>query len=480
MTLPAALGRNPRPEAERGPDWWPITELGNVGESPRLRRVLAIWIGALALSVATGILNVVQGWNGLELELAGLDFAITVYPPFVVSVLLALWLGPTWAGVAIYLANLSSALASGMSPQMSALFALAGVIETLMLWGSMVMLRVDPDLRRLRDLAWFLGAALVSAVTASLAAILWNSSHALDPAAGQRVWRGWVIGDLAQIVVLVLPVLWLFGPRARGWIDRQFVSPPRHDFSYTHGVGLIVAAFAVLGLVVFLGVHQALGSIELAIDARTTTGELLVPRLREIILVMGLLSTALIVATGMFSTALARLGERQRRDAQADSLTGCLNRRGFDEHFHRESERSRRLGLGIAALFLDLDRFKALNDRFGHAAGDRALERVARRVEGALRETDLLFRWGGEEFVVLMPHTAAGEVGAVAERVRQAVAEAPLLAVPGEGQVTMTTSVGAASTDRFPADAAELVGRADRACYEAKRLGRDRVVVAAP
>jgi diguanylate cyclase (GGDEF)-like protein len=476
---PAAPGRLSRQLAERGPDWWSITELSVVGESPRVRRVLGIWLLALALSVATGILNVTQNWNGLELDLAGLDFAVTVYPPFVVSVLLALWLGPTWAGVAIYFANLASALASGMSPAMSALFALAGVIETLMLWGSMVMLRVDPNLRRLRDLGWFLGAALVAAVTASLAAILWNSSHALDPAAGQRVWRGWVIGDLLQIVVLVLPVLWLFGPRVRSWLDRQFDSPPNHDFSYTHGVGLIVAAFAILGLVVFLGVHQALGSIEVAIDARTATGDLLVPRLREIILVMGLLSTALIVATGMFSTALARLGERQRREAQVDSLTGSLNRRAFDDQFHKEAERSRRLGMGIAVLFLDLDRFKALNDRYGHAVGDRALERVAERVESALRETDLLFRWGGEEFVVLMPHTAHDEVGGVAERVRQAVGETQLLAVPGEGPLRVTASIGAAATDRFPADAAELVRRADEACYQAKSLGRDRVVVVA-
>ena len=478
MIPPPAERRLARPLAERGPDWWPIAELARLGESPRPRRVFALWLLALALSVATGVLNVTQGWNGLELSLGGLDFALTVYPPFVLSVLLALWLGPTWAGLAIYLANLASALASGMSPPMSALFALAGVIETLMLWGSMVMLRVDPNLRRVRDLFWFLGAALVAAVTASLAAILWNSSHGLDPAAGQRVWRGWVIGDLLQIVLLVLPVLWLFGPRARAWLDRQFVSPPNHDFSYTHGVGLIVAAFAVLGVVVFLGVDLALGSIEVAIDARTASGDLLVPRLREIILVMGLLSTALIVATGMFSTALARLGERQRREAQVDSLTGCLNRRSFAEQFHKESERSRRLGLGISVLFLDLDRFKALNDRYGHAVGDHVLERVAQRVEVALRETDLLFRWGGEEFVVLMPHTAAAEVEAIAERVRAAVGGAPVLAAPGEGDLWITTSVGVASSERHPADAVELVGRADRACYEAKRLGRDRVVIA--
>ena len=193
---------------------------------------------------------------------------------------------------------------------------------------------------------------------------------------------------------------------------------------------------------------------------------------------MALLSTALIVATGMFSTALARLGERQRREALRDSLTGCLNRRAFTQSFQVESERSRRLGLGVGVLFLDLDRFKSLNDAHGHAAGDLVLERLARRVEGALRETDLLFRFGGEEFVVLMPHTAASEVGEVAERVRAAVASEPLAVLAGVGALASTVSIGAAATVHPPFDERALVHAADAACYEAKRLGRDRVVSA--
>jgi len=239
-----------------------------------------------------------------------------------------------------------------------------------------------------------------------------------------------------------------------------------------------VTAFAILGLVVFLGVHQALGSIEIAIDARTLDGELLIPRLREIILVMALLSTALIVATGMFSTAFARMGERQRLEARLDTLTGCLNRRTFEVEFDRESERSRRLGMGLGLLFVDLDHFKAINDRFGHAFGDRVLWLVARRIEQALRETDLLFRWGGEEFVVLMPHSLGNEIGTVAERVRTAVAETPLPVLPGEAPVAVTTSVGAADAADSPADAEQLLARADLACYQAKQRGRNQAVFA--
>jgi len=464
---------------DRGPGWWSISELAGVRESARLRRIGVLWLGLIAACLATGFLNVELAWNAIRVEILGLPFDLTISPPFLFSVLAALWLGPTWGALPIYLANFASALASGLSLPMSALFAVAGVIETLMLWSSLVALRVDPDLRRLRDIGWFLAAGLVAAVTGSLAAILWNSSHGLDPVAGQQIWRGWVIGDLAQLVVLVMPLLYFAGPRMRGWIDRQFVTPPLHEFSYTHGVALTVVAFAVLGLVVFLGVHQALGTIEVALDARTASGALLLPRLREIVLVMGLLSTALIVATGMFSTALARLGERQRREALQDSLTGCANRRAFADVFHKEAERSRRLGLGLGVLFLDLDHFKALNDRFGHAVGDAVLGRFARRVEGCLRESDVLFRWGGEEFVVLVPHAAAGEVKGVAERIRASTGGTPLLGLPGGTEITVTVSVGAATAERRDVDPQDLVERADRACYEAKSLGRDRVVMAA-
>jgi diguanylate cyclase (GGDEF)-like protein len=463
----------------RGAGWWSILELTRVGAQPRLRPVVALWALALATSIAAGIANVVLGWNGLEMSILGMPFDVTAYPPFVISILLALWLGPAWAAIPIYLANLASAMASGLSFPMSALFALAGAVETLMLWATLVALRVDPDLRRARDLVWFLATGLVSAVTGSLAAILWNSSHGLDPIAGQRIWRGWVLGDFLQLLLLVVPLLYLLGPRVRGWFDRHFVTPPHHDFSYVHGVALTVAVFAILGVVVFLGVHQALRALEVAVEAQGSPAAQLLPRVREIILVMALLSTALILATGIFSTALARMGERQRRESLSDSLTGCFNRRAFAAIFQKEAERSRRLGLGIGLLFLDIDRFKELNDRRGHEAGDLLLERLARRIEGTLRETDALFRWGGEEFLVLLPHTGPAEVATIAERVREAVAHEPLVRLAGGPPISSTVSIGAASASRLPGDAAELVRAADQACYQAKREGRDRVVVAA-
>lgn len=468
-----SIPSDPPFSGDRGPAWWGLAELRHAADTAGVRRVAGLWLLAVLASCLTAAANVVYDWNALRLSLFGLPVDVTLYPPFLLSVLLVLWIGPTWGALAIYLANLTSALVSGMGPAMSALFAVAGVIETLILWGSLVLLRVDPDLRRARDWAWFTGAGLVAAVTGSLAAILWNATHGLDPGEGQRLWRGWVVGDLAQILLLA-PLLFLCGRPVRAWLDRQLTSTPRRDFSYVHGVGLIVSSFAVLGLVVFLGVHQSLASIEAAL-ASSGGSPALLPRLREIVLVMGLLSTALIVATGMFSTALARMGERERREAQLDSLTGCHNRRAFPLVQAREAERSRRLGVGLGYLFLDLDRFKSVNDQYGHAAGDRMLVEVARRVEGAVRQTDVVFRWGGEEFLVLLPHTQRDELGTVAERVRAAVADLGPGSTPGTDDLHLTASVGTAWSDRFPLDGGALVATADAACYRAKARGGDCV-----
>ena len=169
------------------------------------------------------------------------------------------------------------------------------------------------------------------------------------------------------------------------------------------------------------------------------------------------------------------MGERQRSLSRRESLTGCFNRRAFYELFPREVERARRLGHGVAIVFLDIDFFKGINDRFGHETGDRVLQQLSARLRGLIRETDLLFRWGGEEFVVLMPHTGPGEAPVLGERIRVAVSERPFVASESNRLVAVTVSVGVAFTSAWPVDPDELLAHADAACYQAKARGRNQV-----
>jgi diguanylate cyclase (GGDEF)-like protein/PAS domain S-box-containing protein len=163
-----------------------------------------------------------------------------------------------------------------------------------------------------------------------------------------------------------------------------------------------------------------------------------------------------------------------------DGLTGLANRRCFDAALLQELRQAERARLPLAVAVIDVDHFKAYNDSYGHPAGDRCLQAVARAISGALRRAgDLAARWGGEEFVVLLPATGGSNAERVAETIRAAVRGLDLPHRAGiEGRVTV--SVGAASRGRVTADdGPDLIAAADAALYAAKQSGRNRVVLAA-
>jgi diguanylate cyclase (GGDEF)-like protein len=176
------------------------------------------------------------------------------------------------------------------------------------------------------------------------------------------------------------------------------------------------------------------------------------------------------------SAALARAHSHRQAEeaASTDALTGLPNRRYFDE-FCGLVARRRRADDAVGVLMIDVDRFKALNDRHGHAAGDEVLRAIASAIAGAVREDDVPARFGGEEFAVLLRNPGLGVALDIAERVRAAVAG---LDLRRQGIVGVTVSVGVAVADHPDQPIAELLDAADRALYRAKRAGRDRVIAA--
>jgi diguanylate cyclase (GGDEF)-like protein len=173
-----------------------------------------------------------------------------------------------------------------------------------------------------------------------------------------------------------------------------------------------------------------------------------------------------------------RLLQELQHMSRRDPLTGVLNRRSLDEALGREIARARRHGHALSVMILDLDHFKQVNDTYGHPGGDEVLRAFARVVGSRLREEDVLYRYGGEEFLAVLPETDPQGALAAAERVVAAVAETP---VPVAGtRLRVTVSVGVAALSPSVADAAELVARADEALYAAKSGGRNRAVMASP
>ncbi len=163
---------------------------------------------------------------------------------------------------------------------------------------------------------------------------------------------------------------------------------------------------------------------------------------------------------------------RFKNEAKIDQLTGLLNRRGFVERAGEELARARRESSSVGVVAFDLDHFKAVNDATGHDGGDRTLVRVGEELRAATRESDVLARMGGEEFVALVPGGRIEDTRALAERVRLAMDES---ADPATRQVTVSAGVTAAVA---PADLELLLKGADTALYAAKVAGRNRTVVA--
>lgn len=170
---------------------------------------------------------------------------------------------------------------------------------------------------------------------------------------------------------------------------------------------------------------------------------------------------------------------RSEEDALTDPLTGLFNRRCYDQRLQEEAAWAARHSRTLALATLDLDRFKRINDTYGHPEGDRVLRHTASVLAGSFRREDLRFRMGGEEFAVLMRDTEADEAVAAVERAAQALRNAPLLLGPGLEATTITFSAGVAVTTPQDGHAtSDLLARADHALYQAKQDGRDRVCCA--
>ena len=172
------------------------------------------------------------------------------------------------------------------------------------------------------------------------------------------------------------------------------------------------------------------------------------------------------------------LYEEATRLSITDGLTGLWNRRLFDLRLSEELQRAIRFQEPFGVLLIDLDHFKAVNDRHGHQAGDAVLIELARRLTDATREVDVVTRFGGEEFALILPKTPVPGTMRLAAKVREVVAAEPFMA--GSTSIPVTVSVGAAAYPDHGLSAPELIAAADAALYRAKEGGRDRVEEAEP
>jgi diguanylate cyclase (GGDEF)-like protein len=193
---------------------------------------------------------------------------------------------------------------------------------------------------------------------------------------------------------------------------------------------------------------------------------------------MSMVAAAILVALGVadrLREQRAALSEAEKR-AQTDALTGVLNRRSLIERLDAACLRARARALPIALLFIDLDHFKEINDSYGHAAGDACLSAIIPPIQAELRQSDVIGRYGGEEFVVILSSADIAAAHPIAERIRSRVSE---VRIEGFGApIRLTCSIGVATSDTLGVWGEHLIAQADAAVYAAKRSGRNRVQIA--
>jgi diguanylate cyclase (GGDEF)-like protein len=174
----------------------------------------------------------------------------------------------------------------------------------------------------------------------------------------------------------------------------------------------------------------------------------------------------------------ARLFDQMEKLAMTDGLTGLFNHRYFSELAEKELARAVRYQKPLSFIMIDLDYFKHINDQFGHLVGDQILQQIAGNCIKILRKIDIISRYGGEEFCILLPETDIKEAVAAAERLREAIASSQL--VTKEGVVKVTGSLGVSSLGMCEPEIKKLIDCADKALYDAKKGGRNQVKVFKP
>jgi diguanylate cyclase (GGDEF)-like protein len=324
-----------------------------------------------------------------------------------------------------------------------------------------------------------------------LTSFAWNVPVSLAGAVGCLFARE--IADLKE-----------FSPRmynVYGWFAVAFVAVSASNIAKLFGFGLLVAAIGNLVfsvnsvftlIVMFLSWRRgnraagwfliAWGVLEGFAIALAVRFLVYASEASDALLYYGLpmsmVAAAVLIALGVadrLRQQRAALSDAERR-AQTDPLTGVLNRRSLIERLDAACLRARARGLPIALLFIDLDHFKLINDTFGHQAGDACLRAIIEPIHLELRQSDVIGRYGGEEFVVILSSADAAAAHPIAQRILERVAN---VRVEGFGKpIGLTCSIGVAASDTLGVWGEQLIHRADLAVYAAKRSGRNQVQMA--
>ncbi len=450
----------------------------------RLReRVLVLggWVICLLASVGLGLATVIYQWSGLPLDFSGTQVYITLYPPLLICLWWTLCFGWWWGAIPAYLATLALALYAGMPLAWALVFAAANPLGFAVLVIGYRAISVPRDMRSLRAVFFFLQLAFVGSIFSSAGALVWSYTNRIDTTDLLPIWQGWWLGGFLQSALIVGPLMYLSWPALLRWQERHpdYLRSESVDTRHRilHLIWATVGGTLFYGLLtIWLGTDQVARAA--SADAMSRAAQVLAATswvffwvFVLIVLFMGFFIYRLFMRWQAASDALLL---QLTTLARTDELTGLINRRATEEQLHVQWHRRQRYGEVTGILVLDIDHFKHINDSHGHDAGDAVIRALAERLRENVRATDAAGRWGGEEFLVVLPNIDRENLWLFAERLRRHVERS---VVPYQGHVLhCTISLGLSLIEAADPTYQAALKRADQALYQAKAEGRNRSV----
>ncbi|NND60425.1 MAG: GGDEF domain-containing protein [Gammaproteobacteria bacterium] len=486
------LDQTTPPATETGFNPLAFRPLSFLREGGSRRTAVVAWLILCAIAIPSGLLTRIFEWTGLAIDMSGTTVHLTVYLPLLICVPLVMWYGYLWAAIPAYFSTFLVALAGGMPLPWIFVFSLANPLGLAMFALLYRVTSMRTDLRDLNSFLGFIGIALVSSLAGSAGSFIWVYTSQVGVTVAYPVWQGWWLGGWLQSLFIIAPLLWLLSPHVERWLGnakRARRNMRRRDLSHRL-LPAVISAIAVLMVYVVAARIFSKRQFELvapeindaaiqqqvlnAIDSLSYPLYVLVAAL-VVVAFFGYRAAvhwnhALLDA----NTLLSERNDELTRLATTDTLSGVFNRRKVLEMLHAEFVRARRTGLVMSVVMVDADRFKLINDTHGHMVGDEVIAMLAHRLQKELREYDVLGRYGGEEFIVMLPETTHDDAKMVAERIRSAVNAHPL--DTSAGPLPVTISGGVSTMHPTDAEDTDVIDRADRALLEAKENGRNRIV----
>jgi diguanylate cyclase (GGDEF)-like protein len=398
------------------------------------------------------------------------------------------WYGYLWAAIPAYFSTFMVGYIGGMSLDWLIVFSLANPLSLALYTLSYEVVKLRPGMSNLVSIVSFVTISLVASLAGSVGAFIWAYANKVGLNVAYLVWQGWWVGGWLQAVLIVLPILHIVNPYVERWTS------PIKSINKTPKIGnykaiTISTVLFVLVLVGYVSVARFISIKQFDIIQSSLADDAILLNIQNaidgmsyplyILLMVMIALTYLIYTAVIYWHQTLLKANQQLLDknieleelATTDSLTKLFNRRRALEFAEAEFERSVRNQQHLSILMVDIDKFKRINDELGHLVGDTVIRDVAKRLSESVRPYDVSGRYGGEEFIVILPDTDLDNAIQIAKRILAKIEQTPVNS--GKGQVKVTVSIGATSLLVTDVDSNFTIERADQALLKAKSAGRN-------